>query len=79
MTTDEKPVTKVILTRVEELMTVREQAEHGLTGRAVVEVTKNSPIEQKVVKVNRYTEYFESKFVQGGLTAEQIRDIGNKF
>ena len=74
-----KEVKKVILTRVEELP-MAQKMEHGLKGRAVIEVTKNSPIEKKTVKIDgNYSDYFEEKFNGGQMSSEQIRQLGEEF
>ena len=70
-------VKKVILIRVENLP-MKYRAEHGFTGKAVIEVSKNSPMQKKIVKVDNYTEYFQNKFTENKSPSE-IRDIANGF
>jgi len=73
------PVQKVILTRLEELP-LSTRMKYGLTGRAVIEVSINSPMTRNVKKIGgTYTDYFEEKFKQSSLTPEQIRKLADDF
>ncbi|KKN29457.1 hypothetical protein LCGC14_0844220, partial [marine sediment metagenome] len=75
----ENKVKKVILTRLEELP-VKQKMKYGLNGKAVIEVSKSSPMSKEFIKIDgNYSDYFEEKFKGGGLKPEEIRDLGKGF
>lgn len=72
-------VKKVILTRLEELP-MKQRMQFGMSGRAVIEVSKCSPLNKEYIKLDgKYSEYFEEKIKGGQMTGEQIREIGKSF
>ncbi len=76
---EEKTIKKVILARAEDFP-VNQQVELGMTGRVVIEISKNSPLTKTSIKIDgTYCDYFEEKFKQGKMSAEQIRELGQKF